>query len=40
LIIFNPANPLLLIPVLVTGFGVNPVWHIWLGLTLRRGIKA
>jgi hypothetical protein len=40
LIIFNPANPLLLIPVLVTGFVVNPVWHIWLGLTLRRGIKA
>lgn len=37
LIVFNPANPLLLVPVLVTGFLVNPVWHIWLGLTLRRG---
>lgn len=37
LIVFNPANPLLLIPVLVTGFVVNPIWHIWLGLTLRRG---
>lgn len=40
LIIFNPANPLLLIPVLVTGFVVNPVWHIWLGLVLRRGQSA
>jgi hypothetical protein len=40
LIIFNPANPLLLIPVLVTGFVVNPVWHIWLGLTLRRDVKV
>lgn len=37
LIVFNPANPLLLVPVLVTGFVVNPAWHIWLGLELRRG---
>ena len=36
LIVFNPANPLLLVPVLITGFLVNPAWHIWLGLTLRR----
>lgn len=40
LIIFNPANPLLLIPVLLTGFVVNPVWHIWVGLTLRRGTPS
>ncbi|MCB9099790.1 MAG: hypothetical protein H6632_09640 [Anaerolineales bacterium] len=39
LIVFNPANPLLLVPVLVTGFVVNPIWHIWLGLTLRRGVS-
>lgn len=37
LIILNPANPVLLVPVLVTGFVVNPVWYIWLGLTLWRG---
>jgi hypothetical protein len=36
LIILDPANPLLLVPVLVTGFIVNPAWYIWLGLTLRR----
>lgn len=39
LIVFNPANPLLLIPVLVTGFALNPIWHLWLGLTLRRGVS-
>lgn len=39
LIIFNPANLLLLIPVLVTGFVVNPAWHIWLGVVLWRGQK-
>lgn len=36
LIVLDPANPLLLVPVLVTGFLVNPAWHIWLGLTLRQ----
>jgi len=37
LIIFNPANPLLLVPVLITGFIVNPAWYIWLGIHLWRG---
>jgi hypothetical protein len=36
LIILNPANPVLLVPVLVAGFLVNPAWYIWLGLALRR----
>ena len=36
LIILDPANPILLVPVLVTGFLVNPAWHIWVGLTLRQ----
>jgi len=40
LIVFDPTNLLLLAPVLVTGFVVNPVWHIWLGLELRRGHHA
>lgn len=37
LIILDPANPVLLVPVLVTGFVVNPGWYVWLGLNLRRG---
>jgi hypothetical protein len=37
LIVFNPANPLLLIPVLIAGFIVNPAWYIWLGISLWRG---
>jgi hypothetical protein len=37
LIVFDPTNLLLLVPVLVTGFVVNPAWHIWLGFELRRG---
>ncbi len=34
LIILDPANPVLLWPVLVSGFVVNPGWYLWLGLTL------
>ncbi len=37
LIILDPANPVLLWPVLLAGFVVQPAWYIWLGLSLRRG---
>jgi hypothetical protein len=37
LIVLDPANLVLLIPILVTGFVVNPAWYIWLGLVLWRG---
>jgi hypothetical protein len=37
LTILNPANPVLLVPILLAGFLVNPVWYIWLGLVLWRG---
>ncbi|HZQ98279.1 MAG TPA: hypothetical protein VFC93_05620 [Chloroflexota bacterium] len=35
LVVLSPTNPLLLVPVLVTGFVVSPVWYVWLGLALR-----
>ena len=37
LIILSPANPVLLVPVLLSGFVVNPLFYLWLGLTLWRG---
>jgi hypothetical protein len=36
LIIYNPASPLILAPAALTGFLVNPLWYVWLGLALRR----
>jgi len=40
LIILDPTNPLVVAAVLPTGFIINPVWYIWLGLTLQRGQKG
>lgn len=40
LTILDPANPLLLAPVLLAGFLVNPAWYLWLGLVLWRGQQA
>jgi|SRR5579859_1906346 len=34
LIILQPTNPILLVPVLLVGFILNPVFYIWLGLSL------
>ena len=39
LIILDPANPLLLIPILLTGFVINPAWYIWLGFVLLRDFR-
>lgn len=36
LIVLQAANPVLLIPALLTGFVVNPIWYVWLGVALRR----
>lgn len=37
LIILNPKNPGVLVFAVISGFVVNPVWFVWLGLELRRG---
>jgi hypothetical protein len=35
LIILTPANPLIVIPAVLSGFVAGPAWYIWLGLVLR-----
>ncbi len=37
LIILDPTHPLIVIPALLSGFILNPVWYIWLGVRLLRG---
>ncbi len=36
LIILDATNPVVVVTVVITGFIINPVWNIWLGLQLRR----
>jgi hypothetical protein len=36
LIVLTPTSPLVLLPAAVTGFVVNPLWYLLLGLALRR----
>ena len=40
LIVLTPSSPLVLIPAAVTGFIVNPLWYLLLGLSLRRDEAA
>jgi hypothetical protein len=40
LIILDPTNPLVAGPAALAGFIVNPIWYVWLGLTLRRLARA
>lgn len=37
LIVLTPTSPLILAPAALTGFILNPVWYLWLGLELRKG---
>lgn len=37
LILLDPKSPVLLLAALLTGFVVNPLWYLWLGVELRRG---
>lgn len=34
LIVLNPSNPLVLIPAVLHGFIVGPLWYLWLGIKL------
>ena len=36
LIILEATNPVIVIPALLEGFIVNPLWYVWLGRTLAR----
>jgi hypothetical protein len=40
LIVLTPASPLVLLPAALTGFVVNPLWYVLLGLALRRSDMA
>jgi hypothetical protein len=40
LIVLTPTSPLVLLPAALTGFVVNPLWYLLLGLALRRGEAA
>jgi hypothetical protein len=40
LIVFDPTNPVILVPALLNGFLVNPIFYLWLGLTLLRWRSA
>jgi hypothetical protein len=39
LVVLDPEHPVLLVAALATGFVVNPLWWIWLGVELRRGAR-
>jgi hypothetical protein len=36
LIILDATNPIVVVTVVITGFILNPLWNIWLGISLRR----
>lgn len=40
LIVLQATNPVLLIPALLAGFIVSPLWYFWLGAALWRGAGA
>jgi hypothetical protein len=40
LIVFDAANPVIIVPALVAGFIATPVWYVWLGVSLWRGARA
>lgn len=39
LIVLGPTNPILLYPILIEGFVVNPIWYLWLGYIFQKKLK-
>jgi len=39
LTVLDPTNPVLLYPILVEGFLVNPIWYLWLGYIFQKKLK-
>jgi hypothetical protein len=39
LIILDPARPIIVLPALLEGFVVNPVWYVWVGVALWSGTR-
>jgi hypothetical protein len=39
LIILDAANPVVVVPAILEGFLINPIWYVWLGITLWRGVN-
>jgi hypothetical protein len=37
LTVLEPKSPPLLVPALLVGFVLDPLWYVWLGIELRRG---
>ncbi len=40
LIILDPKNPIILVDALLSGFIVNPVWYVWLGIVFLGATSA
>ncbi|MBV8718031.1 MAG: hypothetical protein JO020_32805 [Chloroflexi bacterium] len=40
LIVFDAANPVIVVPALLAGFIATPIWYVWLGVSLWRGARA
>lgn len=36
LTVLSPTNPILLYPVLIEGFLINPIWYFWLGMRINK----
>lgn len=40
LIVLSATSPIILVPAIVNGFLLNPLWYVWLGVVLVRGART